>query len=251
MKPFSPPVPRRLAVLAFGLAATMLAGPAVADPPVALCTPDVAVCAAADVTPCAESTGCLNAAATARACAGGVCTATSGRACRPRDCSALQVALCGPACADVSLGGIEKPAGGTITIHQALNAAPTMALTGVYDPATGFFTCTLAYGNGSPTTVTCTPNSKSYDWYCAGWVVTATANTSTGQAFGKASCLGPSSQSVQTGLAMFGSPQEAHAYGLSWFFDTAVVCEASGYSQGPQPLGDYTVLCNEPGARLP
>jgi hypothetical protein len=249
VKPFSLSLARGLA--AFGIAATALAGPVAADPPVTLCTPDGGVCVAADVTPCTESAGCARVAADARACTSEVCAAGSTRACRPRDCTAVATTICARTagtCTNIALGGIEKPAGGTITINQALNGPATMTLTGVYDPVAGFFACTLT--DSATVEVRCVANTSSYDWYCAGWIVSATANTWTGQAGATASCLGPSSQSLQTGLAMFGSPQQAHAYGLAWFADT-IVCEAWGYSSGPHPLGDYTVTCNEPGANAP
>lgn len=252
----------RASRLARGLAALALcavATPAGADP-IALCTPDRLTCAVAAVEPDAVGGSAGSCTPT-----GETCTRADVRACADDGCTNVRAAvdLCGPVvrCLAVHygpLGGIEQPALGMITITESPTSPAAMTLTGVYDPAAGEFTCTLSAPANSERTVRCVPIKHSIDWYCGGWVLTATGHTSQSQVRGQASCSDhqgypgtSSNQTLWTDLANGAETKTNTAAQLGWFVQGAITCQAWGYSAGPKPLGSYTVTCNEPGVRTP
>lgn len=258
---------RALAALTLCVAPAALVTPAAADPPVGLCTPVGAACVAADadVARCDASGVCTHTTGSASACTpdGAGCANAAARACPPNECTAAiaEVAVCGPAGTIgchvrrlEPLGGIEQPATGTITINESSGVVTTV-LTGVFDPSTGNFTCTTTAPANAERTVRCVPNSPGIDWYCAGWILTATTHTYNSQVAGQTSCAdyqgfpgGSSYQTLWTDFACCNQTESATAASLSWFVSGAIVCQAWGYSAGPKPMGDYTVTCNEPGA---
>ena len=259
----SPRLRRAVAALVLCVAPLSLTAPARANP-VVFCTPVGSTCAVAgaDLATCDEA--CVAAQLVASVCTEEGCVGGSADGCDPRRCGLPQatanVCVNGLSCValEQSYGGIEQPATGTITISEDASGTVTHLLTGVFDPATGDFTCTLTAPAYSEKMVRCVPNNPGIDWYCAGWVVTATGPAWTSQAAGQASCAdhqgypGTSSyQTLWTQLAMNGATETATATGLSWFVSGAITCSAWGYSAGPRPLPPYTVTCDEPGANAP
>lgn len=232
---------RALVALALCALPASAARPAAADPVVPICLSVATACVVADAGLCADGAVCAEPRVVAAACLRGgevvsdVCVHT-----------------------DTS-GGIERPATGTITISGSMSGPTSVVYTGVFDQSLGLFSCTLT--TPGERTVRCVPTSNSYDWYCAGWVVTATAApfvTYNSQVAGKASCsdhqgfpTGSPYQTLYTDFAFSGQTKTAQAAGLSWFVQNAITCEAWGYSAGPEPMGDYTVTCDEPGANAP
>lgn len=229
-------------LVAFALCAlpASLARPVAADPVIPICLPVASTCVVADAGLCAEAVACAEPRVTATACL------------RPHELADVCVAA-------EPLGGIERPATGTITITGTMNGPTSVVYTGVFDQSLGLFSCTLT--TPAERTVRCVPISNSYDWYCAGWIVTATAApfvNYNSQVAGKASCSdhqgfpsGSPYQTLYTDFAFSGETKTAQALGLSWFVQNAITCQAWGYSAGPEPMGDYTVKCDEPGANAP
>jgi hypothetical protein len=256
-------VPQRLrrALLALVLCVpALLATPAVADP-VDLCVPNA--CVAVATAACGDAGTCVRTAGAVDACLpdGTGCGRVRANACPPYACTAVAAGLCTPyVCHDVAygpLGGIERPATGIITIREVGGVVTTL-LGGVFDPATGDFTCTTSAPPNGERTVRCVPNSLSIDWYCAGWILTATTHTAQSQVAGQTSCAGytgfpgtSSDRTLWTQFACCNGTEKETAAKLSWFVDGAITCQAWGFSAGPKPMGDYTVTCNEPGARVP
>lgn len=215
---------------------TSFARPAAADPELAFCTPVGGACVAADAGLCAEAVACAEPRVDATVC--------------PAELACVAVR---------PLGGIERPATGTITITGTVNGSVSVAYTGVFDQTLNLFACTLSAP--AERTVRCVSTSGSYDWYCAGWIVTAKAEpfvTYNSQVAGQASCSdyqgfpsGSPPQTLYTDFANSGQTKTNQAFGLAWFVAGAITCQAWGYSAGPEPMGDYSVTCNEPGANAP